>query len=63
MENRLQQFLIEDLKELEKNMHVLSDMINTTHLHYSDVAKPLDNIDKFISYWKQHSQIKTELKQ
>lgn len=33
-------------------------MINTTHLHYLDTQKPLDNIDNFLSYWKQHAQIK-----
>jgi len=52
---RLLNFLIDDLKKLEKNIEVLVDMINTTHLHYSDTKKPLENIDNFISYWKQHS--------
>jgi|TARA_R110000744_G_scaffold22539_1_gene57568 hypothetical protein len=57
METRLQKFLIDDLEKLEKNIDVLVDMINTTHLHYADTKKPLDNIDNFISYWKKHSQI------
>ena len=60
METRLQNFLIDDLEKLEKNIDVLVDMINTTHLHYADTKKPLDDIDNFISYWKQHSQIKTK---
>jgi hypothetical protein len=58
MKKRLQNFLIDDLQELEKNIKILTDMINTTHLHYLDTQKPLDNIDNFLSYWKQHTQIK-----
>lgn len=56
METRLQNFLTDDLKKLEKNIDVLVDMISTTHLHYSDTQKPLENIDNFISYWKRHSK-------
>ena len=51
---RLFNFLKDDLEKLEKNISVLVDMINTTHLHYSDTQKPLENIDNFLSYWKQH---------
>tara|TARA_B100002019_G_C20977631_1_gene454217 strand:- start:154 stop:339 length:186 start_codon:yes stop_codon:yes gene_type:complete len=58
MKARLQNFLIDDLKKLEKNIDVLVDMINTTHLHCSDTKKHLDGIDSFISYWKQHAQLK-----
>jgi hypothetical protein len=60
METKLQNFLIDDLKKLENNIDVLVDMINTTHLHHADTKKTLDDIDNFISYWKQHAQIKTK---
>jgi len=50
----LKAFLKEDLEKLEKDVSVLVDMINTTHLHYSDTQQPLENIDTFFSYWKQH---------
>ena len=42
------------MNKIQKNISVLVDMINTTHLHYSDTQKPLENIDNFLSYWKQH---------
>ena len=52
--NRMKEFLKDDLKKLEKNIDVLVDMINTTHLHYSDTKKPLEEIEKFFSYWDNH---------
>ena len=51
---RLFNFLKDDLGKLEKNVSVLVDMLNTTHIHYADTQKPLENIDNFFSYWKQH---------
>ena len=51
---RLFNFLKDDLEKLEKNIKILTDMINTTPLHYLDTQKPLDDIDNFLSYWKQH---------
>ena len=51
---RLHNFLTDDLEDLKKNISVLMDMINTTHLHYSNTQKPLENIDNFFSYWEQH---------
>lgn len=51
---RMYNFLTDDLGHLKKNISVLIDMINTTHLHYSDTQKPLENIDNFFSYWEQH---------
>jgi len=51
---RLLNFLTDDLKKLEKDVNVLVDMINTTHLHYSDTQKSLENIDNFFFYWRQH---------
>ena len=51
---RLHNFLTDDLEDLKKNISVLMDMINTTHLHYSNTQKPLENIDNFFSYWGKH---------
>ena len=54
---RLFNFLKDDLEKLEKDISVLVDMINTTQkftMDYSDTQKPLENIDNFFSYWKQH---------
>jgi len=51
---RLHNFLTDDLEDLKKNISVLVDMINTTHLHYSDTQKPLENIDNFFYYWEHH---------
>ena len=54
---RLFNFLKDDLEKLEKDVSVLIDMIHATQkftLDYSDTQKPLENIDNFFSYWKQH---------
>ena len=51
---RLFNFLKDDLEKLEKNVSVLVDMLNTTHIDYADTQKPLENINNFFSYWKQH---------
>ena len=51
---RLFNFLKDDLEKLEKNVSVLVYMIDSAHIHYADTQKPLENINNFFSYWKQH---------
>ena len=56
MKDKLQALLIDDLNKLEKNINVLIDMINTTNINYTDTQKPINNIENFICYWKQHNK-------
>ena len=58
-QQRLINFLEEDIIKLEKDVNVLTDML-TKYLHYSDTQKPLENIDTFFSYWTRHiNKLKT----
>jgi len=59
-QQRLINFLEEDIIKLQKNFNVLTDMLNK-NIHYSDTQKPLENIDCFFSYWTRHiNKLKTK---
>ena len=58
-QQRLLYFLEEDIIKLQKDVNVLTDMLNN-YLHYSDTQKQLENIDMFFSYWTRHiNKLKT----
>ena len=56
-QQRLINFLEEDIIKLEKNVEILVDYYN-----YNDKEKdsPIDDIDNFFSYWTRHiNKLKT----
>ena len=57
MEAKLQKFLIDDLKKIEHHIQELIDNIYARGQN-EEYKKDIEEIEKFFSYWKQHSQIK-----
>ena len=67
MEKRLQNFLIDDLKTLENDIVNLTTTISSFMDFYGrkstndtneKIRKSVENVEMFLSYWKQHAQIK-----
>ena len=59
MEIKLQQFLIDDLKKVEYHVQELIENI-CARGQSEEYREDIEEIEKFFSYWKQHSQIKTK---
>ena len=62
MEIKLQQFLIDDLKKVEYHVQELIENIyaRNNDKEIGRYKENIEEIEKFFSYWKQHSQIKTK---
>lgn len=63
MKERLQQFLIDDLKKVEHHVNEIIDNIYARG-QQKEFAKDIEEIEMFFSYWKIHAQFEkeTELK-
>ncbi len=61
MKEKLQGFLIDDLKKLEYHT---SEIINNIYARNQQetFAKDIEEIEMFLSYWKTHSQYDKETK-
>ena len=59
METKLQNFLIDDLKKVEYHIQELIENIYARGQN-EEYKKDIEEIEKFFSYWKHHSQIKTK---
>jgi len=59
METRLQQFLIDDLRKVEHHVQELIENIYASG-HSKNFKEDIEEIEKFFSYWGQHSKIKTK---
>jgi len=59
MKTKLQNFLIDDLKKVEYHIAKLIEYTYDTPL-YEEFREDIEEIEKFFSYWKHHSQIKTK---
>ena len=57
MKKRLQNFLIDDLKKLEYHTQEIIENIYARGQH-EDYKEDIEAIENFLSYWKQHAQIK-----
>jgi len=63
METKLQTFLIDDLNKLEYHINEIIDNIYARN-QQETFAEDIEEIERFLSYWKIHSQFdkETELK-
>ena len=63
MDTTLQTFLIDDLNKLEYHINEIIDNIYARNQQEA-FAEDIEEIEKFLSYWKIHSQFdkETELK-
>lgn len=63
MDTKLQRFLIDDLKKLEYHTNEIINNIYARN-QQETFAEDIEEIERFLSYWKIHSQFdkETELK-
>ena len=59
METRLQDFLIDDLKKVEYHVQELIENICARE-QGEEYREDIEEIEKFFSYWKYHSQFEKE---
>ncbi len=56
--SRLKNFLIDDLKEIDQSFQNIREAIDCK-INYQDdsiLSKDIETLERFISYWRQHSQ-------
>ena len=55
--SRLVGFLQDDLKEIEKSFESIRDVVDykINYEENSILAKDIERLEQFISYWQQHS--------
>ena len=58
-QERLCNFLIDDLKQVEYHIQQIIENIYARGLN-EDYKKEIEEIEKFFSYWKYHSQFEKE---
>ena len=57
-DSRLKGFLIQDLKEIDESFESVKESIENK-IYYEnrgDLENHIERIDRFISYWRQHSK-------
>jgi hypothetical protein len=59
METKLQTFLIDDLNKLEYHINEIIDNIYARN-QQETFAEDIEEIERFLSYWKIHSQFDKE---
>jgi len=62
MEARLQNFLVDDLKKVEPHVQSLIERLLNIYPRgeQEDFKEDIEEIEKFFSYWKYHSQFEKE---